>query len=135
MSSKKKQKHQDRPIIEITSTMLNVEYIPITDIREIKAMEHGENGWKEASIEGPVLVRCVAPIKGVVYRIRLSDCPLGEYFLKALLLHTLCRKKGRIFYGRKGVIRVAFDLPREELEHLLKQITLEVYKLAGLTHW
>jgi hypothetical protein len=128
-----KNKNQSKQIIEITSTMLNVDYVPVTDIKEIKAMERGENDWREATLASRGLVHCVAPIKGTVYKIRQSDSPLGEHLPKALLIHTLGHKKGRIFYGKDGVLRVVFDLPREELECLLKRITWEAYKLAGFT--
>ena len=134
MSNKKKKKHQDKPIIEITSTMLNVDYVPVTDTKEIKAMERGENNWMEVSVASQGLVHCVTPIKGTVYRVKAFGSPLDEYVPKALLLRTLGSKKGRIFYGKEGVLRVVFDLPRKELEDLLQRITLEAYKLAGLIH-
>ena len=58
---KKNLQGQRKQIIETTSLLSNVEYIPVDNIQEIKSIERGENGWREASVEKRGLVQCTSP--------------------------------------------------------------------------
>ena len=118
--------------IEITSDLMNVDYVPVEDIQEIKAIERGENGWREASVEREGLVRCTSPIRGTVYRVRHFGCPLDEYYSKAMVIHFLASKKGRVFANAEGVLRVAVNLPKKEFETLLVQVMMDAYEMAGI---
>lgn len=113
--------------------MMNVEYVPVDDIQELEAIERGENGWLECSVEKHGLVRCTSPIRGTVYRVQQFGSPLDAYFPKAMVIRLLASKKGRVFANAEGVLRVALDLPKAELDCLLTQIMMDAYEMAGYT--
>lgn len=119
-------------VIHMESEQLDVDYVPVEDWEEIQAMERGENGWQEAKITGQRLVRCMSPIRGTVYNMRLFGSALDAYFPKAVVLCVLGGQKGRLFLDAKGTMRVVLDLPRDDLEILLALITAEAYRLAGI---
>ena len=125
-------KGQRKQVIEITSKLMNVDYVPVDDIHEIKAMERGENGWREASVNKEGLVRCTSPIRGTVYRVRLFGGPIDEYYPKAMVIHLLASRKGRVFANAEGVLRVVIDLPKADFETLLVRIMMDAYEMAGI---
>lgn len=129
---KKNLQGQCKQVIEVTSTLMNVDYIPVEDVQEIKAIERGENGWREASVEKGGLVRCTSPIKGTVYRVRHFGGPIDAYYPKAMVMRLLGNKKGRVFANAEGVLRVVIDLPKKDFETLLALIMMDAYKLAGI---
>ena len=120
-----------KQVIEVTSNLMNVDYVPVEDVQELEAIERGENGWLECSVEKHGLVRCTSPIRGTVYRVRQFGSPLDAYFPKAMVIRLLASKKGRVFANEEGVLRVALDLPKAELDCLLTQIMMDTYKMAG----
>ena len=132
---KEQKKNNDRArcdqVIESTSTLINVDYVPVDDVKEIKALERGENGWREASVEKGGLVRCTSPIRGTVYRVLRFGSTLDEYYVDAMVRWILGSKKGRVFANAEGVLRVVFDLPKEDLEALLVRIMIDTYEQAG----
>jgi hypothetical protein len=135
---KKKQKNnnyqgQHKQVIETTSTLMNVEFIPVEDIQELQAIRNGGNGWKEVSVEKLGLERCVSPIRGTVYRVRVFGSPLDEHYTKAMVMRLLGSKKGRVFANAEGVLRVVLDLPKQDVKALLSRIMLDTYKMAGYT--
>ena len=128
---KKKAQNQFKQVISITSDLMNVDYVPVDDIKELQAMENGENGWREVSVEKHGLVRCTSPIRGTVYRALLFGCPLDQYYPKAMVTRLLATKKGRVFANAEGVIRVVLALPKADLDYLLAQIMMDAYEMAG----
>ena len=133
MKKQKKNNHhsQCKEVIEITSDLMNVDYVPVDDVQEIRELECGENGWREVSVEKRGLVRCTSPIRGVVYRVCHFGCPLDEYYVDAMVRWILGSKKGRVFANAEGVLRVVFDLPKADLEALLVRIMMDAYEQAG----
>ena len=128
---KKKKESYRKQVVEVTSPLMNVDYVPVEDIQELKALERGENGWREVSVEKHGLVRCTSPIRGTVYRVRLFGSQLDDYYPKAMVTRLLGSKKGRVFANTEGKLRVALDLPKTELDCLLIQIMMDTYKMAG----
>lgn len=113
--------------------LLNVKYIAINDPKEIQAMEQGENGWREVTLESGGLVPCTAPITGTVYRIRSFGGLIDEYYPKSVIIRTLGSKKGRLFFDAEGVMRMVVDLPQEEFEILVNLIAQDACELAGIS--
>lgn len=129
---KKNNPHSQRkPVLEITSDLMNVDYVPVDDAKELRAIERGEHGWREVSVEKRGLVRCTSPIRGTVYRVVRFDSPLDEYYVDTMVRWILGSKKGRVFANAEGVLRVVFDLPKEDLEALLVRIMIDTYEQAG----
>lgn len=119
-----------KQVIEVTSNLMNVEYVPVEDVQELEAIERGD-GWVEGSVEKHGLVRCTSPIKGTVYRVRVFGSPLDVYYPKAMVTRLLASKKGRVFANAEGALRIALDLPKVELDRLLTQIMVDAYEMAG----
>jgi hypothetical protein len=59
--------------------------------------------------------------------------PLDVYYPKAMVIRLLASKKGRVFANAEGVLRVALDIPKVELDCLLTQIMIDAYEMAGYT--
>ena len=110
---------------------MNVDYVPVVDIHEIRAIENGEDGWRECSVEKQGLVRCTSPIKGTVYRVKRFGCPLDDYYCKAMVMRLLGSKCGRVFANSEGILRVAIDLPEKAFEFVLMLIMKDAYEMAG----
>ena len=128
---KKNHPDQRKQAIEITSALMDVDYVPVDDVQELTAIERGDNGWREVSVKKRGLVRCISPIRGTVYRVRRFGCPLDKHYIDAMVRWTLGSRKGRVFANEEGALRVAFDLPKVELAALLLRIMMDAYEKAG----
>ena len=114
----------------LQSNLLDVAYLVVDDPAEIKAMERGENGWKEASVESRGLVRCTAPINGTVYRIRTYGGLLDSYYSEAAVTRLLGSKKGRVFLDAEGKLRVVINLSKKDFEQVITIIAMDTYELS-----
>ena len=118
--------------MEKKNELLKVKFIAVDDPEEIRAMEQGEGGWKEATVESQGLVPCTAPITGTVYRICSYGGLIDKYYPKAVVIRILGSKKGRLFFNTEGMMRAVIDLPDEEFEELLGLIAMDTYEISGV---
>lgn len=126
---------KQKKIINVSAdnNLLNIDYIPVEDPYEIRAMERGENGWMEASVAARGLVPCTSRIKGTVYRIRLYGSQLDKEYPMTLVRHLLGGKTGRVFMDAEGKIRIVINLTKKQFEALLAIVAMDAYKRAGFT--
>lgn len=131
--AKKHMNKKQKQIINVSAdnNLLNIDYIPVEDPYEIRAMERGENGWMEASVAARGLVPCTSRIKGTVYRIHLHGGQLDKEYSMTLVKHLLGGKTGRVFLNVEGQIRIVSDLTKKQFEALIAIAAMDTYKRAG----
>lgn len=126
---------KQKKIINVSAdnNLLDIDYIPVEDPYEIRAMERGENGWMEVSIAARGIVPCTSRIKGTVYRIRMYGSQLDEHYPSALIKRLLGNKAGRVFVDAEGKLRIVVTVTRKQFEALLLFVAMDAYKSAGFT--
>lgn len=103
-------------------------YIDIPDV--VQAIERGDNGWLETTIEKG-LVPCTSPIKGALYQVRHHGGPLAKYLGYAVVIRLLPTKAGRVFVDTEGRMMISTELSQEAFEHVAEEIANDVLDMAG----
>lgn len=110
--------------------LLNASYELVHELGTIQAMERGENGWREATIDKG-LVRCTSPIQGDVRRVTCYGGELKKYLGVAVTIRILGGKLGRVFVDQEGRMMIVTTMSDEAFKQVPVQIAEDVLDLAG----
>ena len=112
------------------NNLLNARFYYIDIPGAIQAIERGDNGWLETTIDKG-LVPCTSPIKGAVYQVEHQGGPLAKYLGYAVVIRLLPTKAGRVFVDTEGRMMISTELSQEEFEDIAEQIANDVLDMAG----
>ena len=80
---------------------LRANFRPVKNKGTIKAIESGEDNWKEM-LDTAVIVRCTSPLKRNAYEIIRDKGDLVPLFTGVLMAYVLVPKIGRVFIDGHG---------------------------------